>query len=109
MNIDGKSLPVKALSYYAEIGNVTYDKSSNSVNFTMPFNYDPQRVNDPKNNVFVHQELEIPKPSTLATFGSYNGYVNGKDVTNVLMFDGNNKTKDIVHFMLTKPIVQKNI
>ncbi len=107
LNIDGKSLPIKALSYYDEIGNVTYDKSSNSVNFTMPFNYDPQRLNDPKNTVFVHQELEIPKPSTLANPGGYHGYANGKDVTNVLMVDGNNKTKDIVHFMLTKPIVQQ--
>ena len=73
----------------------------------MPFNYDPQRLNDPKNNVFVHQELEIPKPSALATPGSYQGYANGEDVTNVLMVDGNNETKDIVHFMLTKPIVQQ--
>ncbi len=92
LNVNGKSLPVKALLYYDKVGNLTYGKSSNSVNFTMPFNYDPQRLNDPKNNVFVHQELEVPKPSTLSTPGSYQGYANGKDVSNVLMVDGNNMT-----------------
>lgn len=33
------------------------------------------------------------------------GYTNGKDVTGTLMVDGNNQTKDIVHFMLSKPLV----
>lgn len=107
LTVNGEQLPVKVLSYYDEIGNVTYDKSSDSINFTMPFNYDPARLNDPKNNVFVHQEVEIPVPSALSAPGSYLGYVNGKDVTDVVMVDGNNQTKDVVHFMMTKPIVQQ--
>src|SRR6476620_4793552 len=31
--------------------------------------------------------------------------VNGKSVTNYLVVDGSNKTKDVAHFMLTKPVV----
>lgn len=107
LTVNGETIPVKVLSYYDEIGNVTYDKSYNSINFTMPFNYDPKRLNDPKNSLFIHQELEIPIPSDLSTLRGYSGYVNGNDVTNVLMVDGNNKTKDVVHFMMAKPIVQK--
>lgn len=107
LTVDRETLPVKVLSYYDEIGNLTYVNSSNSINFTMPFNYDPQRLNDPKNSLFIHQEIEIPAPSALSAMGGYSGYVNGNDVTNVLMVDGNKQTKDVVHFMMAKPIVQK--
>ncbi len=107
LNINGESLPIKVLSYYDEVGNVTFNQPSNSVNFTMPFTYDIERLNDPTNTVFIHQEVEVPKPSPLAAQGGYLGYVNGKDVTNVLMTDGNNQTKDVVHFMLAKPVIQQ--
>lgn len=105
LDVDGKTIPTKVLSYYDEIGNITYDKAANSINFTMPFSYDLARLNDPKNTVFVHQEVEVPKPSVLSADGAYRGIANDKDVTNVLMVDGNNQTKDVVHFMMTKPVV----
>jgi hypothetical protein len=107
LTVDGKTIPTKVLSYYDEIGNITYNQPSNSINFTMPFNYDPKRLDDPKNTVFIHQEVEVPKPTVLSADGAYQGYTNGKDVTNVLMVDGNNQTKDTIHFMLDKPIVQQ--
>ncbi|HET6590007.1 MAG TPA: hypothetical protein VFG45_07590 [Candidatus Nitrosocosmicus sp.] len=105
LTVNGEKLPVKVLSYYDEVGNITYDQSANSINFTMPFNYDLERLNDPKNTVFVHQEIEVPVPSPLSQAGGYLGYANGNDVTNTLMVDGNNQTKDVVHFMMTKPVV----
>ena len=43
----------------------------------------------------------------LSAAGGYKGYANGEDVTNALMVDGNNKTTDVVHYMMTKPIVQQ--
>ena len=107
LDVQGQEIPIKVLSYYDEIGNITYNQEANSINFTMPFDYDPSRLNDPKNTVFIHQEVEVPKPSPLSTEGGYQGFTNGKDVTNVLMVDGNNKTKDVVHFMLAKPAVQQ--
>lgn len=107
LTVDGMKIPIKVLSYYDEIGNITYNQASDSINFTMPFSYDPKRLNDPKNSLFIHQEVEVPKPSVLSSGGAYQGYTNGKDTTNVLMVDGNNQTKDAVHFMLTKPIVQQ--
>jgi hypothetical protein len=107
LDVQGQEVPIKVLSYYDEIGNITYDQAANSINFTMPFDYDPNRLNDPTNSVFIHQEVEVPKPSPLSTESGYQGFTNGKDVTNVLMVDGNNKTKDVVHFMLAKPAVQQ--
>ena len=61
LDVDGKTIPTKVLSYYDEIGNITYDKTAKSINFTMPFSYDLARLNDPKNTVFVHQEVGSSK------------------------------------------------
>jgi hypothetical protein len=56
-------------------------------------------------NVFVHEEISIPNPSPLAANG-YEGTVNNIDLSpNLLMVDRTNSTKDVVHFMLTKPVV----
>ncbi len=33
------------------------------------------------------------------------GFANGQDVNNYLVVDGSNKTTDVAHFMLTKPVV----
>ena len=79
--------------------------SSNSILFNMPFNYDIKRLSAKDTNVYIHQEVYVPKPSILSSAGSYIGLVNGNDVTDNLVIDGSNKTKDVIHFMLTKPIV----
>ena len=90
MDVDGKTIPTKVTSCYDKIGNITYDKAAKSINFTMPFNYDLKRLNYPKNTVFVHQEVNVPKPCVLSADG-HKGVANDEDVTNVLMVDGNNQ------------------
>lgn len=107
LNVNGEEIPVRVISYYDELENVTYDQSANSINLTMPFDYDLERLNDPENNVFIHQEVDIPKGSVLATQGAYQGYVNGRDITNVLTVDGNDPQKDIIHFLIGKTVVQQ--
>jgi hypothetical protein len=104
-NIDGKPLPVKILGYYDKIGNITYVPESNAISFDMPFSYDMDRLKAKDNNVYIHQEIYVPKPSALSATGSYTGLVNGVDVTDNLVVDGSNKTQDVAHFMLTKPVV----
>jgi hypothetical protein len=52
----------------------------------------------------VHQEVNLPKPSELS-YGSYVGTINGMNVTKNLMLDPTNRTKDVVHFMIPKPVV----
>ncbi|MGN6822381.1 MAG: hypothetical protein ACTHJ7_06350 [Candidatus Nitrosocosmicus sp.] len=104
-DINGKQVPVTILGYYDKINNITYVPKTNAINFTMPFNYNMTRLKAPDNNVYLHQEVDLPKPSVFTATGSYDGFVNGKDVKNYLVVDGSNKTKDVAHFMLTKPIV----
>ncbi len=104
-DVNGKPVPVTVLGYYDQIKNISYNNKTNAISFTMPFTYNMSRLNDPANNVYVHQEVDVPKPSVLSATGSYDGFVNGHSVKNYLVIDGFNKTKDVAHFMLTKPIV----
>jgi hypothetical protein len=105
LDVNGTPIPIEILSYYDKINNIAYVPSSNAISFDMPFNYDMNKLNDTDNNVYIHQEVDIPRPSVLSAAGGYTGLVNGVDVTNNLVVDGSNKTKDVVHFMLTKPVV----
>jgi hypothetical protein len=50
------------------------------------------------------QEIILPKPSGLIA-SSYVGAVNGMDVTKNLKVDPTNRTKDVVHFIIPKPVV----
>jgi len=104
-DINGKQVPVTILGYYDKIDNITYVPKINAINFTMPFTYNMTRLKAPDNNVYLHQEVHIPKPSVFTATGSYDGFVNGKNINNYLVVDGSNKTTDVAHFMLTKPIV----
>ncbi len=101
--INGVSYPIQTISYYDQLKNFTYDSSNNEVQFAMPFDWNLDRLK--KVNVFVHEEISIPNPSPLAANG-YEGIVNNIDLSpNLLMLDRTNSTKDVVHFMLTKPAV----
>lgn len=69
----------------------------------MPFDWNITRLKK-QNQVLIHQEVSIPKPSELVA-KSYTGIINGIDVTKNLMLDDSNSTKNVVHFMLPKPVV----
>ena len=103
LQINGASYPIQTVSYYDELKNFDYDSSNNELQFAMPFDWNLDRLK--KVNVFVHEEISIPNPSPLAANG-YEGTVNNIDLSpNLLMLDRTNSTKDVVHFMLTKPAV----
>jgi hypothetical protein len=66
----------------------------------MPFDWNLTKLEE--NKVMVHQEILLPKPSELVA-NSYIGTINGIDVAKDLMIDPTNSTKDVVHFMISKP------
>ena len=102
ITVDGKQIPIQILSYYDKINDFKFNESKMQMEFTMPFNWNTTRLE--QNQVFIHQEVSIPKKSELAA-NSYTGTVNGIDVTKNLMLDDSNSTKNVIHFMLPKPIV----
>ena len=75
----------------------------NELKFSMPFDWNLDRLK--KVNLYVHEEISLPKPSPLAANG-YKGTINDIDLKpNSLLVDRTNSLKDLVHIMLTKPIV----
>jgi hypothetical protein len=102
---DGEQIPIHIISYYDDIKDFSFDLAKNQVLFAMPFDWNTTRLEQQK-QVMVHQEISIPKQSGLASI-SYIGKVNGIDVTKNLMLDDSNSTKNVIHFMLPKPVVMQ--
>ena len=103
LEINGTAYPVNAISYYDTLNNFTYDSMDNELKFSMPFDWNLDRLK--KVNLYVHEELSLPKPSPLAANG-YQGTINNIDLKpNSLLVDRTNSSKDVVHIMLTKPVV----
>lgn len=104
---DGKTkkpIPIQIISYYDELNDFRFDPSTKEMQFTMPFDWNVTRLE--QNKIMVHQEILIPKPSEL-TIKSYVGTINGMNVTKDLMIDPTNSTKDVVHFMIPKPVIMQ--
>ena len=103
LEINGTDYTIDAISYYDALNNFNYDSSANELKFAMPFDWNLDRLK--KVNLYVHEEISIPKPSPLTANG-YKGTVNNIDLTNKsLLVDRTNSSKDVVHIMLTKPTV----
>jgi hypothetical protein len=99
-----KPIPVQIISYYDELKGFSFNPSTKEMQFTMPFDWNVTRLE--KNKIMVHQEVSVPKPSELIA-KSYTGTINGIDVTKNLMVDPTNSTKDVIHFMIPKPVVMQ--
>jgi len=98
--IDGKETPIKLTSYYDKLRNITFDNKEMKLAFDMPFDWNLSRIQDV--NIFVHEEISIPKPNNFASNESYSGVINGIDVSNQLVLDNSNPKEAVIHFMLPK-------
>ena len=88
------------ISYYDKVQNFTFEPENLKLRWEMPFDWNVSRMRE--NNIFVHEEISIPKPSPFAN-QSYSGEVNGIPLpAKMLMIDPTNSTKDVVHFMIPK-------
>jgi len=99
-----KPIPIQIISYYDKLNDFQFDPTTKEMQFTMPFDWNVTRLE--QNKIMVHQEILIHKPSEL-TSKSYVGTVNGMNVTKDLMIDPTNSTKDVVHFMIPKPVIMQ--
>ncbi|MGB8573709.1 MAG: hypothetical protein WCD19_04560 [Nitrososphaeraceae archaeon] len=88
------------ISYYDKVQNFTFEPENLKLRWEMPFDWNVSRMRE--NNIFVHEEISIPKPSPFAN-QSYSGEVNGIPLpAKMLMIDTTNSTKDVIHFMIPK-------
>jgi hypothetical protein len=105
ITIDGKQIPIQILSYYDKLNSFEFDESKRQMEFTMPFDWNTTRLEE--NQILVHEEVTVPKPSEFAAERSYVGTVNDMDVTKNIVLDDTDPQKDVIHFMLPKPEVIK--
>jgi len=105
VTLSDKQIPVKVISYYDKLKNFTFNNKTMQMQFTMPFNWNIKRINN--TNIFVHQEVYVPKSNAFTSTGSFVGKVNGVDVSKQLVVDNSNPSRDVIHVMLPKDTVLK--
>jgi hypothetical protein len=77
---NGQNYNATIISYYDKIQNFQYDPTKKTLTWSMPFDWNASRIQ--KNNIFVHEEVRIPK--TLPGLGDspyYNATANGELLT----------------------------
>jgi hypothetical protein len=97
---DNRNFNITLISYYDKVQNFTFNSEEMKAEWKMPFNWDLSRISN--QNIYVHEELSIPKSSPLAN-QSYLAEINGIPVpAKMLMIDPTNSTRDVIHFMIPK-------
>ncbi|AIF84879.1 hypothetical protein NTE_02841 [Candidatus Nitrososphaera evergladensis SR1] len=86
-------------TYYADASSLDYDRATNSISFSMPFNWSSTYVSQVP---VVHMELEFPKALKELQVNGYHGYANGKElpIDAVLIDDYSSEDLRLVHFVL---------
>lgn len=69
---------VTLISYYDKINSFEFDPSSMTLSWSMPFDWRSERIENNSGNIFVHQEIKIPKTlQEMLQDVSFEGTVNG--------------------------------
>jgi hypothetical protein len=100
IDLDGKQIPVKLISYYDKLNDFGFDAKNMQMKFDMPFNWNVSRLEN--SSIFVHEEIFVPKPNAFTVIGGYTGSVNGINISKNIMLDNSNPNTDIIHVMLPK-------
>ena len=100
---NGNSYDTTIVSYYDKIQNFKFDDSKKQISFSMPFNWDTDRIQGQQ--IFVHQEVRIPnsfKDFTGTT--DFDGKVNGiPALGRKLILDPYSiENTTILHFLINK-------
>jgi hypothetical protein len=104
----GKKYNTTLISYYDQIQNFKYDSQQSNMSWIMPFNWDLKRIKD--NNIFVHEEIKIPK--TLTKFSEVNAFdavVNGNPLVgrSIALDPFTEENNFIIHLLLNKADIIK--
>ncbi len=104
---NAEEVPIVVKTYYDDVENFHFDTTDNSINFDMPFDWDPSYIDQVE---LVHEEVRVPKSFTPFAEGKqFTGYVNGVQVDQrALLSDPyNNNVTNILHFLLTNAELDK--
>ncbi len=97
---DAEEIPIVVKTYYDDVENFHFDTTDNSINFDMPFDWDPGHIDKVR---LVREEVRVPKSfAPFAEDKQIHGYVNGvKTSQRTLLVDPyNNDVTNIFHLLL---------
>ena len=100
-------VPVVVKTYYDDIENFEFDASDNSINFDMPFDWDPDYISLVP---LVHEEVRIPDSFEPYVPGKqFTGYVNGIELDQRGLISDPYSIDDtnILHFLITDKTLKK--
>jgi hypothetical protein len=100
ISVGDTQVPVNIISYYDKLRDFRFNSKDMQMQFDMPFDWNMSRLN--KTNIFVHQEITVPRSNDFAAKRSYSATVNGINISKSVMLDNSNSQKDIIHIMLPK-------
>jgi hypothetical protein len=102
-----EEIPVIVKTYYDEVENFQFDTTDNSIYFDMPFDWNPDYVDQVQ---VVHEEVRVPKDfAPYAEGKQFKGYVNGIEIDQRALLNDPYTYEDtnIVHFLITNAELKK--
>lgn len=81
-NVDYRGQPYNTtiISYYDRVGDFNFDPNKEQFTWSMPFDWNVSRLNS--TNIFVHEEVRIPKSLTgIGDASSFNATVSGNPIS----------------------------
>ncbi len=99
----GKPYDISVTSYYDILNNIQFNESTKTISFSMPFNWDIQRLES--QNIFVHEEVHFPVTFTeFSKSPMYKASVNGFPVTGRMLIADPYSIENILilHFLINK-------
>lgn len=100
IEIGGTQVPVKIISYYDKLKDFGYDDKNMQMKLDMPFNWSLIKLKN--SNIFVHEEIYVPKPNAFTAKSGFSGTVNGINISKNVVLDNTNPSADVIHVMLPK-------
>lgn len=89
---------IKVVSYYDLLDNIGYDSKTNTIKFSMPFEWSHSNINQTS---IIHEEVFIPKTFGSLQVSEYSASVNGIILSNqTITVDDFSKDNRIVHILL---------
>jgi hypothetical protein len=103
INVNGKQIPIKVISYYDKINNFNFQPSNKLFTWSMPFNWNLTRIK--QQPIFVHEEIRLPKSwKGFDDSAQFNATVNGQPLaarsTAIDPFSVPNEM--VVHYLINK-------
>lgn len=99
----GQPYDITLISYYDRVSNFSFDASNEQFTWSMPFDWNTSRIED--TNIFVHEEIRIPKSLPgIGNTSSFAATVNGNPISGrMITVDPYSSQQDLtLHYLINK-------